>query len=316
MYHPTTRLLTVLELLQTYEQISSTELAQRLEVDARTVRKYIMMLQDMGIPVEAEMGRYGGYSLRPGFKLPPMMFTNEEAFALILGLLVVRHLGLTATSTSIEGAMVKLNRVLPDGLRNHMLALQNTLVFDIAPPKEPMKGTALAVLGQGAHDKRQVIISYRTEEEETTRTVDPYSLIYHNGQWYLVGYCHLRVDMRVFRLDRISEVKVRTETFAPPENFNSLEFLIQSIASMPDRWNVEVILKTTLERASSQIPRGMGTLEQHPDGVLFCTAVPDIDWMARFLVGLGCPVVVCQPPELRTAFEKLAAEVLQFAKAV
>lgn len=314
MYHPTTRLLTVLELLQNYAQISSTELATRLEVDARTVRKYIMMLQDMGIPVEAELGRYGGYSLRPGFKLPPMMFTNEEAFALILGLLVVRHLGLTATSTSIEGAMVKLNRVLPDALRNQMEALQNTLVFDMTPPQEPVKETALTILGQAAHDKRQVTITYRTQDEETSRNVDPYSLIYHSGQWYLVGFCHLRTDLRVFRLDRIGEVKVRTETFTPPENFNSLEFLIQSIASMPDRWDVEVILKTTLEQATSQIPRGMGILEQHPDGVLFSTAVPDIDWMARFLVGLGCLVVVCQPPELRTAFERLAVEIMGFAR--
>ncbi len=100
MYSPTTRLLTILELLQTYQQLSSSELAERLEVDARTVRRYILMLQDMGIPIEAELGRDGGYSLRPGFKLPPMMFTNDEVLALVLGLLVVRHFGLTAVSLS------------------------------------------------------------------------------------------------------------------------------------------------------------------------------------------------------------------------
>src|SRR6185503_11685746 len=102
MYHPTTRLLTVLELLQTHGQMSGTELGARLEVDARTVRRYIMMLQDIGIPVEAEMGRYGGYALRSGFKLPPMMFNNDEAFALILGLLAARKLGLGAAATAVE----------------------------------------------------------------------------------------------------------------------------------------------------------------------------------------------------------------------
>src|SRR6185295_1341775 len=96
MYHPTTRLLTVLELLQTHAQMSSTELAARLEVDARTIRRYILMLQDLGIPIEAELGRHGGYSLRPGFKLPPLMFSNDEALALILGLLAARNLGLAA----------------------------------------------------------------------------------------------------------------------------------------------------------------------------------------------------------------------------
>src|SRR5258707_3572321 len=131
MYSPTTRLLTILEMLQSHPQLSSSELAARLEVDARTVRRYIVMLQDMGIPVEAEMGRDGGYSLRPGFKLPPMMFTNEEVLALILGLLVVRYLGLAATSCAVEGAMTKLQRVLPETLRQQAESIQSALVFDL-----------------------------------------------------------------------------------------------------------------------------------------------------------------------------------------
>ena len=97
--------------------MSGPELAQRLEVNIRTLRRYIIMLQDLGIPIEAERGRNGAYVLSPGFKLPPMMFTNEEVLALVLGLLVVRHLGLNAASCSVEGAMTKLQRVLPDALR-------------------------------------------------------------------------------------------------------------------------------------------------------------------------------------------------------
>ncbi len=91
MYHPTTRVLTVLELLQSRQQLSGAELASRLEVDRRTVRRYVTMLQDLGIPVEGERGRHGGYRLRPGFKLPPLMFTEDEALALTLGLLVYCH---------------------------------------------------------------------------------------------------------------------------------------------------------------------------------------------------------------------------------
>ncbi len=120
--------------------------------------------------------------------------------------------------------------------------------------------------------------------------------------------------MRVFRVDRIVDAKLKSETFTPPAEFNSLEFLIQSFATIPDRWNVEVVLQTTLEQASKEIPPGLGILEQRTDGVLFRTAVGDIEWMARFLVGLGCPLIVRQPPELRTAFEKLATEILQFAR--
>ncbi|MPZ13158.1 MAG: HTH domain-containing protein [Chloroflexi bacterium] len=98
MYWPTTRLLTVLELLQARHQIRAAEIARRLEVDGRTVRRYVTMLQDMGIPVEAVRGRCGGYRLRPGFKLPPLMFTEEEALAVTLGLMAARWLGLSAHS--------------------------------------------------------------------------------------------------------------------------------------------------------------------------------------------------------------------------
>jgi predicted DNA-binding transcriptional regulator YafY len=314
MYSPTTRLLTILELLQTYERLSSTELATRLEVDARTVRRYIVMLQDMGIPVEGEMGREGGYSLRPGFNLPPMMFTNEEMVALVVGLRVVRHLGLNAASCAVEGAMAKLQRVLPETLRQQAESIQNALVFDLPVSQPQVQEAVFARLGQAIHETRQAWIVYKTDHEETTRTVDPYGLVCHEGQWYLVGYCHLRTDRRVFRLDRIADVELQREMFIPPADFDSLDFLFQSIAAIPDRWNIEVLLKTTLEQAAEGIPPGLGTLAQHPNGILFRAAVGDIDWMARFLAGLGCPLVVHQPPELKTAFERLAAAILHFAR--
>src|SRR5215475_10851991 len=130
MYHPTTRVLTVLELLQAYERLSGPELARRLEVDVRTVRHYITLLLDLGIPIEAERGRYGAYRLRPGFKLPPLMFTEDEAIALTLGLLAARRLGLTAAAPATAGALAKVERVLPETLRARMEAVQQTLVID------------------------------------------------------------------------------------------------------------------------------------------------------------------------------------------
>src|SRR4051794_27455593 len=115
--------------------MSGPELASRLEVDARTVRRYITMLQDLGIPVEAERGRYGAYRLRPGFKLPPLLFTDDEALALTLGLLVSRKMGLTAAAPAVEGALAKVERVLPEVLRERIQAVQDTIVFDIPPAR-------------------------------------------------------------------------------------------------------------------------------------------------------------------------------------
>src|SRR5689334_14303765 len=101
MYFPTTRVLTVLELLQSHQQMGGPELAQRLEVNVRTVRRYITMLQDLGIPVEGERGRQGAYRLRPGFRLPPLMFTEDETLAVTLGLLAARKLGLTVAAPAV-----------------------------------------------------------------------------------------------------------------------------------------------------------------------------------------------------------------------
>ena len=115
VYRPTARVLTVLELLQSHGRMTGPELARRLEVNVRTVRDYIEMLGDLGIPVEAERGRNGAYRLRPGFKLPPLIFTEDEALALTLSLLMAREHGLDRTTPAFEGALAKIERVLPKG---------------------------------------------------------------------------------------------------------------------------------------------------------------------------------------------------------
>src|SRR6266567_3728552 len=129
MYHPTSRVLTVLELLQSRPSISGPELAARLEMDVRTVRRYITHLQDVGIPVEATIGRHGGYRLRPGFKLPPLPFTEEEATAIILGLLASSWLEIGQSSLAIEGALAKVSRVLPLRARERLQAVTSHLIL-------------------------------------------------------------------------------------------------------------------------------------------------------------------------------------------
>src|SRR5215467_5997970 len=148
MYHPTTRVLTVLELLQSHAEISGIRLADRLEVDVRTVRRYVTMLQDLGIPVESRRGRYGAYRLRPGYKLPPLMFSSDEAVGVVLGLVVAQRLDIALTTTAIESALAKILRVLPADLRTRVQALQETLVLDFAERAIPVAGELLLLLGQ------------------------------------------------------------------------------------------------------------------------------------------------------------------------
>src|SRR5215208_4097770 len=141
MYHPTTRVLAVLALLQAHRRMSGSELALRLEINARTLRRYIVMLQDLGIPIESERGRNGAYVLSAGYKLPPMMFTNEEALAVTIGLLSARRFNLADTDRAVESAFAKLERVMPLDLKARVRALTETITLDAnrassAPPSE------------------------------------------------------------------------------------------------------------------------------------------------------------------------------------
>jgi predicted DNA-binding transcriptional regulator YafY len=317
MTHPTTRVLTVLELLQSHARMSGAELALRLNVDPRTVRRYVSTLQDLGVPVESEAGRYGGYCLRPGYKLPPLMFNEEEALALILGLLAARRAGLLDAAPAVEGALSKIDRVLPNRLRGRVQAVQGALAFT------PVRGfinsaasnpNALLTISEAAQDNRRIWLRYRSSEEVTERTVDPYGVVHHRGRWYVVGWCHLREDVRMFRLDRVLALEPRDESFAKPLDFNCVDFVLQSLATMQWGWPIEVLLELSMEDARRRIAPDMGTLEQTRDGVLFRTQGDALDYIARYLVQIDCPFRVLHPPELRDAVRQLGHQLGCYAR--
>jgi len=314
MYFPTTRVLTILELLQSRQQLSGPELAERLEVNPRTVRRYITMLQDLGIPVEADRGRYGSYRLRPGFKLPPLMFTEDEALALTLGLLAAHRLGLTAAAPAVEGALAKIERVLPLALRERVQAVQETLILDFTRTGPTPSSEVVVTLCAAAQQQRCVWMSYSSwQSEATERIVDTYGIVCRSGFWYAVGYCHLRAGLRVFRMDRILRAELRNETFERPTDFDSLAYVMHSLANTPTTWVVEVLLETTLEQAQRYVSPEIASLEQAPDGVMFRCSVGHLEWLAHFLAGLGCTFVVLQPTELRDELRKLSARVAEMA---
>jgi len=306
MSHPTTRVLTTLELLQSRSRMSGAELADRLDVDPRTVRRYVSTLQELGVPVESEAGRYGGYRLTPGYKLPPMMFNEDEALALILALLASRRAGLLDAAPAVEGALAKIDRVLPDRLRGRVQAVQGALSFTplrgFAPASNP---NALLTISAAAQENNRIWIRYRAGDEVTERDVDPYGVVHHRGRWYVVGWCHLREDVRMFRLDRVVALEARDETFAKPLDFDCVDYVLESLATMQWGWPIEVLLDLPLEVARRRIAPDMGTLEQAPDGVLFRTQGDALDYMARYLVQIDCPFRVLHPPELREAVRQL-----------
>ena len=316
MYQPTTRLLTVLELLQARPRLSGTELAQRLEVDIRTVRRYMTMLQDMGIPVEADHGRYGGYRLRPGFKLPPLLFTEEEALAVTLGLLAARRLGLAATAPAVEGALAKIERVLPTEVAERISALQDSIGFSQSVGRSaPASGDVLLSLSSATRQRLRVHLRYRDRADaESERDFDPYGLVFHYGRWYLVGQDQRSRELRTFRVDRILDVTPRGETFERPEGFDAVAHLRQSLASMPWGYEVEVLLPgASVAEVRAMIPEHVGAVEEVEGGAVFRTQSDDLRWTAVYLPMLRRPFVVLRPEELKEELRAVGEELIAAA---
>lgn len=318
MYHPTTRALAVLTLLQTHRRMTGAQLAQRLEVNVRTIRDYITMLQDLGAPITAERGRGGAYELDAGFKLPPMMFTEDEAVALAMGLLAAKRLGLAETISAVESARAKLEEAMPAELKNRANALTETLRLDLSTNDVPSASPGQIVLSMSsaAKDQRRVHMRYRSSlDDETERDFDPYGLVCRNGRWYVVGHCHLRQDLRSFRLDRVVQVIITTLSFQRPPDFDALAHVIQNIATMPRSFTFDVLLKTDLLTAHREIMDVFGVLEPQEGGILLRGSTDDLDWVARLLSALSFAFVVLQPEPLRAALHKHASQLAQRASA-
>lgn len=315
VYRPTARVLTVLELLQSHGRMTGAEIARRLEVNIRTVRDYIEMLGDLGIPVEAERGRYGAYRLRPGYKLPPLIFTEEESFALTLSLLMAREQGLAQASPAFEGILAKVMRMLPEATRTQAQAVERTVLFEDHSFRVPPSLLTVTVLSSALQAGRRVQMHYCSPQGEVTeRGFDPYGVISHEGLWYTIGYCHLRQGQRLFRLDRIVQVEMANETFSPPVNFDAHEAVQRTLASVKREWQIEVWLNTTLAKAQQSLRLPQAFFEEKSGGVLFRGEVADLPWMAHKLAGLGMPFIIHRPQELRDVLSQYAHQLATYAQ--
>ncbi|KQV82376.1 transcriptional regulator [Massilia sp. Root351] len=315
MYHPTTRVLAVLELLQTHGRLSGAEMSRRLEVDGRTLRRYIVMLEQIGIPILSERGRHGGYALMPGFKLPPMMFTDDEALALALGLLAARSLGLAEAAPAVASAQAKLERIMPAGLKQRVGAIDETVRLDLARATAPEDNAALVTLSSAAQARRRVQLRYQPPgAAESERGFDPYGLAFYDGCWYAVGYCHLRQDMRTFRLDRIVTASALPQRFKRPDSFDALAHLRTSLASIPRTHATKVLLNTDLRTAQRFLKDAIGLFEQTADGVLLHNQADDLSWLARQLAGLPFGFHILTPDALRGELDTIAQRLSQIAR--
>jgi predicted DNA-binding transcriptional regulator YafY len=307
---PTSRLLSLLELLQGRPAVTGGELAERLGVERRTVRRYVALLQELGIPVDGQRGAGGGYRLRPGYRLPPLMLSDDEAVVVVLGLLAARRFGLDTENAAVDGALEKIHRVLPLVLRRQVEALEQALGFTRATVAgAPVPGDAVLMLADAIRRHRRVRTAYRSYSgADTLRELSPYGLVVHAGRWYLAAHDHGRADTRTFRIDRMSSTTVGRETaFAPPDGFDAVAYVSGSLARVPWTWEVEVVLDLPIESASARIPATLAELAEEGGRTLLRMRVESLDWTTRFLAGLGCSFTIRRPEELRASLRELAA---------
>jgi predicted DNA-binding transcriptional regulator YafY len=297
------RVLALLEALQDEPSMTGPQLAARLGVDVRTVRRDVVSLQDLGIPVEAERGPAGGYRLRPGYRMPPLMLTPAEATAVALGLLAARRDGLDA-----DGALAKIRRVLPDQVRRRVEALDQTLSFT-ATGHEPMppKGEHLLLLAEAALRGRRVHATYvASDGERSERELSPYGVVSHRGRWYVPSHDHGRGELRSLRADRFSSVQLRGAGRRPPPDFEAVAFVSRTLARVPWTHEVEVLLQTPLAVAAAYFPPTLAELETSGEDTLLRMRAESLDWVAGLLAGAGCAFTIRRPDDLRQSVHALA----------
>ncbi len=310
MASPTSRLLALLESLQAQPVATGRELADRLGIDVRTLRRYVAALQELGIPVEGQRGVGGGYRMRPGYRLPPLMLSDDEAVVVVLGLVAAQRLGLDTESAAADGALTKIHRVLPTRLRSRVEALESSLGFiEPAAGAAPVPGETALLLADAIRRQRRVRTRYRSFSGALSeRELSPHGLVVNAGRWYLAAHDHGRGELRTFRVDRVLGPRLEdAAALAPPDGFDPVAYVTSSLASVPWTWAVEVELDLPPERAAERIPATLGELVVEEGATVLRMQVESLDWMASLLAGLGCGFTIRRPDELRASVRALAA---------
>ncbi|QMU70024.1 YafY family protein [Streptacidiphilus sp. P02-A3a] len=330
MSRPTGRVLTLLELLQSGGTRTMAELADRLGVDGRTVRRYVDQLVELEVPVEAVRGRYGGYRLAPGYRLPPLMLSDDEAIAVLLGLVAGSRTGLTtAAATAGETAAAKIRRVLPRRLAGRLEAVLESLAFTQPPGESAAPDAAvLLTVADAVRHHRPVSIRYTDRQDRRSeRTLHPYGLVAHAGRWYVTGHDPAAGEERSFRLDRIADARALPGSFEAPAEPDPAQRLLSGFATADYRYRVRLRIHATADQVRARLPAAVASvhdLDPDPDPDLDPDLDPDadpaaerwlrvelraerLDWLPPLLAALDRPFLIDQPAELRTLVQEFAA---------
>jgi predicted DNA-binding transcriptional regulator YafY len=300
---PATRLLAFLELLQDRQVVDGPAAASELGVSERTIRRYAAALDELGIPVDGQPGVGGGYRLRPGTRLPPLMLSDEEAAAVVFGLVLAEQRGLGGT----EGALAKVGRVLPERLARRVERLRNELRLSGEPDPAPTSSETLLVIAEALRRRRTLEIGYaRRDGTRSSREIEPLGLVARRGRWYVPARDHATDELRTFRADRITSATVGGPAAAPEPGFDPAAYIVQMLARVPAAWEIEVHLDAPIDEVATRLPPTLAELSADGDGTRLEMRADSLDWAAGVLASLGADLHVVRPEELKGHLAQLA----------
>lgn len=288
-------------------------LAEHFQVSERTIGRDITRLQDLNIEVETLPGRKGGVRLRQGSLLQTLRFTDDELLVLALGLKQGRQVSDPHLAKAATSAFKRLRNTLTEQQEERLEAALHTGTPEAGSEWNAgrLPSRIFLDVAEAVQQRSRLEVRYRSHTSGFTyRTLDPYGVVHVSNHWYVTGYCHLRQDVRTFRLDRLELLEVTAAQFKPPDGFDPFATVSKSLAQapFPDNLTCRVWLDTTLEEASKHVPAYIGMFEASNNGVMF-TALSRLDWLgevALYLMDFPFEVQVLEPPALRESLEKVA----------
>ncbi|QFU90074.1 YafY family protein [Amycolatopsis sp. YIM 10] len=309
----TARLLSLLSLLQTPREWPGSELAGRLGVSPRTIRRDIDRLRDLGYPVEATMGADGGYRLVAGAAIPPLLLDDEEAVAIALGLRTAAGNAITGIEEASVRALTKLEQVLPSRLRYRVGALSGATVPALTPGTQTVDPAVLTVIAAAVTNRERLRFSYLTNEgADGKRHTEPHRLVSAGRRWYLVAFDLDRDDWRIYRADRIRD-PLATGARAQPRELpaeDAATYLTSKMYSLVPTYQAEATLHLPIEQARTRLGDAGDHLEAIDEHSCRLHGYGDtLEWLASRLVMLGCEFEVHGPPELIAHLREISARV-------
>jgi len=301
------RTLQLLSLLQTHRYWPGQELADRLEVSPRTLRRAVERLRDLGYPVDATRGVAGGYQLAAGASLPPLVVDDEEAVALAVGLRTAAQSGIAGVADASVRALAKVAQVMPPRLKRRVDALRVATLAAELRPGPVVDAEALTVVAQACRDEERIAFAYvRRDGEASQRAVEPHRLVSVGRRWYLVAYDLERHDWRSFRLDRIAEPRSTGARFRPRAlpAADAAEYVKDSLAGAADSLVVDAVIEAPLADVERAIGRWASVEAAGTTRTRVRMTADSPEWALFGLAAVDAPFSIEGPREVRELAER------------